>query len=273
MLKIHIYFYVGLCYNNSGLQRKKNNIVTGVNMYTNYLFDLYGTLADINTNEWKIYLWNKMAELYAFEGADYSPMQLKKAYFEQVVKEQTAVHEKYPHFTHIDIRVEKVFEKLLSLKGQTVPENFGVNMAKVFRVISTKYIRLYDGAEELLDLLHQKNKKVYLLTNAQRSFTVPELKMLGIYDKFDGIVISSDEYTCKPDTAFYQTILHRYCLDPSQTIMIGNDCITDILGSYNAGLDSLYIHSNISPPIRTELQSRFSVMDGDVKKIKSLIIR
>lgn len=48
-------------------------------MYKNYLFDLYGTLVDINTNEWKTYLWSKMAELYAFEGADYTPMQLKKS--------------------------------------------------------------------------------------------------------------------------------------------------------------------------------------------------
>ena len=40
-------------------------------MYKNYLFDLYGTLVDINTNEWKSYLWKKMAELYGFEGAFY----------------------------------------------------------------------------------------------------------------------------------------------------------------------------------------------------------
>ena len=242
-------------------------------MYKNYLFDLYGTLADIRTNEWKIYLWQKMAELYAFEGADYTPLQLKKAYFEQVEKEQTTVALQNPQFTNIDIRVEKVFETLLRLKGKDVPENFGIHIAKVFRVISTKYVRLYDGADELLDLLRQKHKKVYLLTNAQSCFTVPELKMLGIYDKFDGIVISSDEYTCKPDTAFYQIMLQRYALHPSETIMIGNDCITDILGAYRAGLDSLYIHSNISPEISLELKSKFSVMDGDVKKIKNLIIR
>ncbi len=242
-------------------------------MYKNYLFDLYGTLVDIRTNEGKMYLWQKMAELYAFEGAYYTPLQLKKTYFAQVEKEKELIRQQYPHFTDIDIRVENVFENLLRLKNQPVPENFGNNIAKVFRTISTKYIRLYDGAEELLDLLRQKNKKVYLLTNAQRCFTVPELKMLGIYDKFDGIVISSDEYTGKPDTAFYHTILQRYSLDPSQTVMIGNDCVTDILGSYRAGLDSLYIHSNISPDISIPLKSKFSVMDGEVKKIWNMIIR
>ena len=143
----------------------------------------------------------------------------------------------------------------------------------MFRIISTKYIKLYDGTEELLTALREAGKNVYLLTNAQRSFTVPELKMLGLYDKFDGIVISSDEYVSKPDKAFYNIIIDRYSLNKNETVMIGNDCTTDIQGSYNAGLDSLYIHSNISPEIKGELKSRFSVMDGDVKKIKDMIIK
>lgn len=242
-------------------------------MYKNYLFDLYGTLVDINTNEWKTYLWSKMAELYAFEGADYTPMQLKKAYGVQVEKEKQAVAKNHPNFTDIDVRIEKVFENLLKNKGVEPPTDFGKYTAKAFRVISTKYIKLYDGVLDLLDSLKKAGKNVYLLTNAQRWFTAPELKMLGIEDKFDGIVISSDEYTCKPDKAFYNIILDRYNLDPKETIMIGNDCKTDILGSYNAGLDSLYIHSNISPEVSIELKSRFAVMDGDVKKIKDLILK
>lgn len=242
-------------------------------MYKNYLFDLYGTLVDINTNEWKTYLWTKMAELYGFEGAAYTATELKKSYFEQVEAEKELIRIKNPQFTNIDIRIERVFENLLKIKGREPSCGFGEYIAKVFRVISTKYIKLYDGVEDLLASLRYARKKVYLLTNAQRSFTVPEIKMLGLEDKFDGIVISSDEYTCKPDKAFYNLILKRYNLNPDETIMIGNDCTTDILGSYNAGLDSLYIHSNISPEVTIELKSRFNVMDGDVKKIKELIIK
>lgn len=242
-------------------------------MYKNYLFDLYGTLVDINTNEWKTYLWQKMAELYSFEGANYKPMELKKAYFQQVEKEKELVQAENPDFTNVDIRIEKVFADLLRDKGVEPPVMFGEYTAKAFRVMSTKYIKLYDGVDELLDALRKAGKKVYLLTNAQRWFTAPEIKMLGLEDKFDGIVISSDEYTCKPDKAFYNIILERYGLDPNESIMIGNDCRTDILGSYNAGLDSLYIHTNISPDVTVELKSKFSVMDGDVKKIKDLIIK
>ena len=33
-------------------------------MYNNYIFDLYGTLIDINTDEWNDDLWKKIAILY-----------------------------------------------------------------------------------------------------------------------------------------------------------------------------------------------------------------
>ena len=62
-------------------------------------------------------------------------------------------------------------------------------------------------------------------------------------------------------------MLKELNLNPKETIMIGNDEITDIKGSFEAGLDSLYIHSNISPEIKGELLSKFTIMDGDVKSI------
>ena len=41
-------------------------------MYLNYIFDFYGTLAHIRTDEEKPYLWEKMSEIYAALGARYT---------------------------------------------------------------------------------------------------------------------------------------------------------------------------------------------------------
>mgnify|MGYP002517624889 CR=1 FL=1 len=38
-------------------------------MYHNFIFDLYGTLVDIHTNEHKPSLWKKLALSYPFQGA------------------------------------------------------------------------------------------------------------------------------------------------------------------------------------------------------------
>ena len=37
-------------------------------MYQNYIFDLYGTLVDIHTNEKKAYLWEKMSLFFGRAG-------------------------------------------------------------------------------------------------------------------------------------------------------------------------------------------------------------
>ena len=36
------------------------------NMYKNYVFDVYGTLVDIHTNEYEIATWQKLAKTLAF---------------------------------------------------------------------------------------------------------------------------------------------------------------------------------------------------------------
>ena len=55
--------------------------------------------------------------------------------------------------------------------------------------------------------------------------------------------------------------------------MIGNDCISDMLGAHGAGIDGLYIHQEISTPLEGhELICKHKIMDGDVTKIKKYLL-
>ena len=99
------------------------------------------------------------------------------------------------------------------------------------------------------------------------------LNMFGLDKYFDGVCISSDEECSKPDAHYYQTLFDRYGLKKEESIMIGNDYISDIGGAADFGIDSLYIHQSISPEIKGELRSQYTVMDGDVYKIKKLIVK
>ena len=94
---------------------------------------------------------------------------------------------------------------------------------------------------------------------------------MGLFDLFDDILISSDEGCAKPDIIFYKCILDKYDLDPKESIMIGNDYITDIRGSNQAGMDSLYLHTNISPEIKGELLATYSVMDGSLIEARKIL--
>lgn len=241
-------------------------------MYKNYVFDLYGTLIDINTDEWCDDLWNKMAIFYGYQGAHYTYKELNEEYGKLVEKEKKAVSRRHKDYSVIDIKIEKVFKKLYMQKGVKATKAQVLKTAEVFRCYSTKYIKLYDGVIDLLDTLKSKGKKIYLLSNAQRTFTENELNMLDLTKYFDGICISSDEECSKPDTNYFRILFERYNLDKSESIMIGNDFRSDIGGAADFGIDSLYIHQSISPEIDGELRSTYTVMDGDVYKIKKQVV-
>ena len=242
-------------------------------MFKNYVFDLYGTLIDINTDEWNKELWEKLSYLYMCKGAVYTPEELAADYGKYVDKEKARMFKRHPEYSAVDIKIEKVFKKLLTAKGVKAGKREIQEICTAFRCFSTGYIRLYDGVIDLLETLKAKGKGVYLLSNAQRVFTENELNMFDLPKYFDGIIISSDEECAKPDRHYYEILFTRYGLNPDETIMIGNEQVADIDGAKAAGLSALYIHQRISTEVKGELLADYKVMDGDVYKIKELIVK
>ena len=216
-------------------------------MYTNCIFDLYGTLVDIHTDENQTALWEKLAMFYGYYGAAYTPSELKAAY-EALTRaaidgHQAAIaHEAFP-----EIRLEQVFLKLFEQRGVHADMPLAIHAGQFFRILSTEYVRLYDGTMEMLKSLKAAGKKVYLLSNAQRIFTEHEMKALNIYSLFDDVFISSDFGCKKPDSRFFSALIEQHELSLTDSIMIGNDGTCDIAGAKAAGLHTLYIHSNLSP--------------------------
>lgn len=219
--------------------------------YRNYIFDLYGTLVDIRTDETDRKLWEHMSLFYGYYGAHYEATELQQAYLmlvtakEKALKQDHTVH--YSHESYPEIPIEEVFWELYEAKGVTPDRELIIHTGQMFRAHSTKYIRLYAHAKELLTALKEAGRGVYLLSNAQRIFTEYELFYLGIHDLFDGILISSDYGCKKPDERFFGLLSEKYGVSAAESLMIGNDMDTDIAGADRAGMDSFYIHSAISP--------------------------
>lgn len=243
-------------------------------MYQNYIFDFYGTLADITTNEESAYLWNKLAQIYSAYGAVYKGAELKKTFRALCAAQEEALGTN----ANVEIDLTACFAQCFEEKGASCDREKARMMAITFRTLSRKYLRAYSGVYELLEHLKASGKNVYLLSNAQTDFTRPEITALGIDKYLDGIFISSEVGYKKPAKEFYQKLLDTYKLDPSTGIMIGNDIKADIEGARAVGLDTLYIYSNISPWEDEDLKdadigATYAVWDGDFTKIKDLICR
>lgn len=218
-------------------------------MYDTCIFDLYGTLVDIRTDENKEELWEKLSLFYAFYGAFYTPEELARSY-KRLTGEMTAGHEELRRDSHEafpEIRIEEVFRALFEEKGIAPDEPLVRHAGQFFRILSMEFIRLYDGTEEMLSAVKESGRKIYLLSNAQRIFTEYEMNALGITKYFDGIFISSDEGCKKPDLKFFRKLIDTCGIDPERAVMVGNDGICDIEVAKRAGLGTVYVHSDISP--------------------------
>lgn len=213
--------------------------------YTDFIFDLYGTLVDIHTEESQL-VWEKTALYYGYYGACYTPEALKKAFENELRLRQAQAGQSYECFP--DIPFHQVMAQLFRAKGIVeAADSLGVQAAQLFRICSTEYIRLYPNVVESLKKLRKQGYRLWLLSNAQEVFTAYELRHLGLDTVFDGIYISSGYGCRKPDVRFFRALLEERRLDPNTCLMIGNDRETDIAGAKAAGIHTFYMHTALTP--------------------------
>ena len=105
-------------------------------MYKYCIFDLYGTLVDIRTDEEQDFVWEKLALFYGYYGAHYKPSELKAAY-KRLTQEAPHLgnegfsrninHEAFP-----EIQIEDVFLSLFKEKSVEADKTLAVHAGAVF---------------------------------------------------------------------------------------------------------------------------------------------
>ena len=204
-------------------------------LYKYYIFDLYGTLIDIHTDEDKRSLWENLARFYSHYGVDYKPAELKRAYKRTVADEEKRI-KRATGVTFPEADIEKVFLRLLKEGPVGHPTSRLVKdekewagaVANMFRIESYKKLALYKNAEKVLSTLKEQKCKLYLLSNAQKVFTMPELEIFGLDQYFKKIYISSEAGIKKPDPKFMMDLLSKEKIKKEKCVMVGNDIESDI---------------------------------------------
>ena len=213
--------------------------------YRNLIFDLYGTLVDIHTEEDET-VWEKTAFFFGFHGAGYTGPELFESFRFAMANRKAQAGQDYECYP--DIPMEEVFAQLFRQKGVCDnAQELGIQALELFRISSLAYIRLYPGVLDALARLREKGFRLWLLSNAQAVCTRGELRLTGLDRAFDGIYLSSDYVCRKPDRRFFDALLQGEHLHPSHCLMIGNDRDTDIAGAKAGGLATLYLHTNLTP--------------------------
>lgn len=245
--------------------------------YKNFVFDLYGTLADVYTDDDSEAGFRKLAELYTSRGAEYTAKELQTAFYarmQQQIKERTgSIYEptgEVIRFPEMDVL--PIYEKLFEAKGIVITRQEAAELARWQRVMSTCRLGVYPGARELLCRLRAEGYGVYLLSNAQREYTVHDLKALELEPLFDGILLSSDYGCRKPDPIFFGELTRQFGVLPEASVMIGNDRSSDIYGANLFGMDSVLLATGkeLAAPIDGVI-STYTVESGTYRELEELI--
>lgn len=139
----------------------------------------------------------------------------------------------------------------------------------------------FDGIPEFLRELKNRGYAVALLTNAHDiRYQENKLKMLGLTDSFDKVVISGEfaklmcgdekntEYS-KPDPRIFLYTAKELGIDPSELYYVGDNPVYDVVGAVNSGFVPIWVRSRSPWVIENKYLPDICV--DNVKEILDLI--
>ncbi|CAI8797463.1 HAD family hydrolase [Priestia megaterium] len=119
---------------------------------------------------------------------------------------------------------------------------FGAELAERFPLERRKTPFVYEETFEVLDQLKGKYK-LLLLTNGSPDLQNTKLDITSeLVPYFDEIVISGAFGRGKPDPSIFDHALSLMDLKKDEAIMVGDNLMTDILGSSRVGMKSVWIN-------------------------------
>ena len=150
------------------------------------LFDLYGTLIDILTDEVDPWVYSTLSRYLSYRDIKIEPKELKKTYFEDIQSQLKQSNE-----TCAEVDVYKIFSNMMHRYGnKKYSKSAIVDTAVLFRSLTMRRFEVFQGVHEVLSSLLEKYE-LALVSDAQWTFAEPEMAMLGLTPFFKFRILSS----------------------------------------------------------------------------------
>lgn len=139
-----------------------------------------------------------------------------------------------------EISTSELFDML---KPQCKPETSCTDLRDAFEQFLR---RLPVERLQMIEKLREKGYKVFVLSNTNPIMYTHWIDEAfrgdgkTINDYFDGIVVSYQEKTCKPDPAIFSNLAKRYGLNPEETLML-DDSEANCNSARSVGMEAVRI--------------------------------
>lgn len=206
------------------------------------LFDLYGTLVDIEIDTGSASTWTQFSRELAARGINIASRELRDRYSQLVKAEE---HEHGEPF----VLDPGFFHKLLGVPDVGLPDHVVAYFGGRFRALTTRKILLRPYVRPLFAELRRSGCKIGLVSNTETIVTSHDLRSLGIHEAFDAVILSSQIGSKKPDQRIFAKALNELRATPNRGVFIGDDYAADFQGAVRAGLFPILLCSEKPAPV------------------------
>lgn len=205
-----------------------------MNTYKHLFFDLDRTLYDFDANNRNtLYHLYRHYRLWSIRGQGFD--EFFKAYrpinfslWEQYKKKELTK----PELNHLRFA--------LTFKELGIKEDIAGSFAAEYLRLSPLQTRLMPGAHETLMSLHGKYG-LHIITNGFEEIQYQKLERCGLTNYFDTVITSEAVGVQKPDGKIFRYALEKAGATVSESLMIGDDPVSDILGAKQLGMDQIWL--------------------------------
>src|SRR5205823_13729463 len=202
------------------------------------LFDVNGTLIDIETDDGLEEIYRAIGHFLMYQGISLHRWEVRDLYFQLMQQQRAESAETFAEWNAVEVWREflrsKASDYTRSLPSEKL-EQLPLFLAELHRGIARKRLRLYPQVQEVLDQL-RPHYRMAVVTDAQSAYAIPELHAVGLLSYFNPIIVSGDSGYRKPDARLFQKALDALEVQPTQALYVGNDMYRDIFGAQQLGL-------------------------------------
>lgn len=209
--------------------------------YTHLFFDLDHTLWDFDSNTTDALM--EIYEIYDFSKWRYFNFQKLLVVFNEI---NNFLWDKYNHglIEQMELRNNR-FQMILGKLGvpeEEIPNGIGDKYVE----ITPEKRKVMPFSYEVLDYL-QPNYNLHILSNGFDDIQHKKLKAANIYHYFNKIITSDSSGFRKPSKEIFEYAMKIAGATRANSLMIGDNMDTDIIGAQNASMDHMYYNPNETP--------------------------
>lgn len=192
-------------------------------------FDLYGTLIDIDTDEYDPRVYSTLSQYLAYHFVNISPEELKETYFQNIRFYLGQSKESHP-----EVDLYKVFSNIMHRYGKRkYPRQTIIYTGMLFRSLTIRHLNVFGGLYDVLATL-MENTGIAVISDAQWIFAQSEMEMFGLNRFVKFSLLSSQIGFKKPDVRLFEMAMKKLSVRPEESVYIGDNPGKDMVGAKKA---------------------------------------